>query len=123
MEDGPAVGCQLGIGRLAEELGERGDGVQFVCRNLDKQTAASKTLFRIPYWASLTLACFPFFPPYLRELAVSKPLEPPHAVAGLPLAGGAPRHHDAGPPGEALDLPPHQLTDAETLVVLEKEGR
>ena len=41
LEDGPAVGRQLGVGRLAEELGERGDGVQFVCRNLDKQTAAS----------------------------------------------------------------------------------
>lgn len=62
--------------------------------------------------------CF-LFPPHLRELSVSKPLQPPHAVAGLPLAGGAPRHHDAGPPGEALDFPPHQLADAETLVVLE----
>ena len=39
-------------------------------------------------------------------------------MGGLPLAGGTPRHHHAGPPGEALDLPPHQLPDAEALVVM-----
>lgn len=31
LEDGPAVGGQLGVGSLAEELGEGSDGVQFVC--------------------------------------------------------------------------------------------
>lgn len=31
LEDGPTVGGQLGVGRLAEELWEGGDGVQFVC--------------------------------------------------------------------------------------------
>lgn len=64
-----------------------------------------------------SLSCF-FVLPHLRELAVSKPLQPPHAMAGLPFAGGAPSHHDAGPPGKSLDLPPHQLADAKTLVVL-----
>lgn len=65
----------------------------------------------------LQSVCF-FFPSYLRELAVSKPLQPPHAVAGLPFAGGAPRHHDARPPGKPLNFPPHQLTNAKTFVVL-----
>lgn len=37
LEDGPAVGGQLGVGRLAEELGEGSDGVQFVCRNLERK--------------------------------------------------------------------------------------
>lgn len=44
-------------------------------------------------------------------------------MAGLPFAGGAPSHHDAGPPGKSLDLPPHQLADAKTLVVLNGGGR
>lgn len=55
---------------------------------------------------------------HLGELAVSKPLQPPHAVAGLPLAGGPPGDHDAGPPGETLDLSPHQLTDTKAFVIL-----
>lgn len=61
--------------------------------------------------------------PHLRELAVSKPLQPPHAVAGLPLARRPPRHHDARPPGEAFDFPPDQLADSKTLVVLEAESK
>lgn len=39
-------------------------------------------------------------------------------MAGLPFVGDAPRHHDAGPPGETLDLPPNQLPNAKTFVVL-----
>lgn len=35
LEDGPAVGGQLSVGRLAEELGEGGDGVQLVGRDLE----------------------------------------------------------------------------------------
>lgn len=120
LEDGSAVGGQLGVGGLAEELGEGSDGVQFVCWNLERKKNKKKR--GIKQTSTTTTAppsvCF-LFPPHLRELSVSKPLQPPHAVAGLPLAGGAPRHHDAGPPGEALDFPPHQLADAETLVVLE----
>lgn len=57
-------------------------------------------------------------PSHLRELAVSKPLQPPHAVTGLPFTSSPPCHHDARPPGKALDLPPHQLTDPKTFVVL-----
>lgn len=34
LEDGPAVGGQFGVGGLAEELGEGGDGIQLVCRDL-----------------------------------------------------------------------------------------
>lgn len=115
LEDGPAVGGQLGVGRLAEELGEGGDGVQFVCRNLERESC-HQTQRKL-------CTSSPSIPPalisaHLRELAVSEPLQPPHAVASLPLAGGAPRHHDAGPPGEALDLPPDQLANAEPFVVL-----
>ena len=123
LEDGSAVGGQLGVGGLAEELGEGSDGVQFVCWNLERKKKHTHKKKRGIKQTSKTTTvppsvCF-LFPPHLRELSVSKPLQPPHAVAGLPLAGGAPRHHDAGPPGEALDFPPHQLADAETLVVLE----
>lgn len=76
-----------------------------------------------PFSFCLSVQSVVFFTPHLGELAISKPLQPPHAVAGLPLAGCAPRHHDAGPPGEALDLPPHKLADAKTLVVLDRGGR
>lgn len=34
LEDGPTVGGQFGVGVLAEELGEGGDGVQLICRDL-----------------------------------------------------------------------------------------
>lgn len=34
LEDCPTVGGQFGVGGLAEELGEGGDGVQLVCRDL-----------------------------------------------------------------------------------------
>lgn len=37
LEDGSAVGGQLGVGGLAEELGEGSDGVQFVCWNLERK--------------------------------------------------------------------------------------
>lgn len=58
---------------------------------------------------------------HLRELSVSEPLQPPHAVAGLPFAHGAPRHHDARPPGEALDLSPDQLADSKAFIILQAE--
>lgn len=61
--------------------------------------------------------------PHLREFAISKPLQPPHAVVGLPLASGTPRHHDARPPGKALDLAPHQLSNSKTLAILDGGGR
>lgn len=35
LENGSAVGGQLSIGRLAEELGEGSDGIQLVSRDLD----------------------------------------------------------------------------------------
>lgn len=35
LEDGPAVGGQLCVGWLAKELGEGGDGVQLVGRDLE----------------------------------------------------------------------------------------
>lgn len=68
------------------------------------------------------LACSPLHSTHLGELAVSEPLQPPHAVAGLPLAGGPPGDHDARPPGETLNLPPHQLADAKAFVVLLQGG-
>lgn len=58
---------------------------------------------------------------HLRELAITEPLQPPHAMSGLSFARGAPGDHDAWPPGEPLDLPPHQLSNAKTLVVLRGE--
>lgn len=38
LEHRPAVRGQLGVGSLAEELGEGGEGVQLVCRNLEQRT-------------------------------------------------------------------------------------
>lgn len=55
---------------------------------------------------------------HLGEFAVSEPLQPPHAVAGVPFARGPPRYHDARPPGEALYFPPDQLTDSKTFFIL-----
>lgn len=42
LEDGPAVRGQFGVGRLVEELWKGGDGVQFVCRNLDRKNCGIK---------------------------------------------------------------------------------
>lgn len=42
LEDGPPVGGQFGVGGLAEELGEGGDGVQLVCGDL-RQNVVSAT--------------------------------------------------------------------------------
>lgn len=42
-------------------------------------------------------------------------------MAGLPLAGGSPRHHDPRPPREAFDLPPDQFANPEALVVLNRD--
>lgn len=64
-----------------------------------------------------------FLNAHLRELAVAEPLQPPHAMRGLSFARSAPGDHDAWPPGEPLNLPPHQLPNTETLVVLRGEER
>lgn len=121
LEDGPAVGGQLGVGGLAEELGEGGDGVQLVGRDLETtESTVEVTKGGIGGRGGGSLQVL--LSTHLGELAVSEPLQPPHAVAGLPLAGGSPGDHDAGPPGESLDLPPDQLADAKAFVVLQQEG-
>ncbi|KAL0595220.1 hypothetical protein AAY473_035410 [Plecturocebus cupreus] len=58
---------------------------------------------------------------HLRELAIAKPLDPPHARHGLSLGGGFPRYHHGGPPGEALDLPPHEVPYSKLLPILEEK--
>lgn len=47
LEDGPAVGSQLGVRGLAEELWEGGDGVQFVGWNLETNDTKKKKKNRV----------------------------------------------------------------------------
>lgn len=61
-------------------------------------------------------------PTHLRELAITKPLDPPHAGHGLALGSGLPGHHHGRPPGEALDLSPHEIPYPELLPILEKKN-
>lgn len=56
---------------------------------------------------------------HLGELAITKPLDPPHAGHGLALGGGLPRHHHGRPPGEALDLAPHEVPNSKLFPILE----
>ena len=53
-----------------------------------------------------------------RELPVSEPHDPAGAVGGAAAARHVPGHDAPGPPREPPQLAPHQLPDAETLVVL-----
>lgn len=56
---------------------------------------------------------------HLGELAIAKPLDPPHAGHGLALGGDLPRYHHGRPPGEALDLSPHEVPYSKLLPILE----
>lgn len=47
LEDGPAVRGQLGVGGLAEELREGGDGVQFVSWNLERKKKWHQTKYKL----------------------------------------------------------------------------
>ena len=42
LEDGPAVGSQLGVGCLVKELGEGRDGIQLVGRHLQETNGCQK---------------------------------------------------------------------------------
>jgi hypothetical protein len=57
---------------------------------------------------------------HLRKLAITKPLYPAHSGHGLSLGGGFPGHHHGRPPGEALDLSPHEVTYSKLFIILEK---